>query len=74
MPLIKVKENEPFELAMKRFKKQVREGRHPDRAAPARVLRQAERPQEEEGGRCAQAGAEEAEEDGAARSDVLASR
>ena len=23
MPLIKVKENEPFELAMKRFKKQV---------------------------------------------------
>src|SRR5690606_10657552 len=42
-----------------------REGRHPDGAASPRGLRQAERAQEEEGGGCAQAGPEEAPQDGA---------
>jgi small subunit ribosomal protein S21 len=55
MPVVKVKENESFEQAMRRFKKTCEKAGIP---AP-RVLRQAEHSKKEEGRRRTQAGVEE---------------
>ena len=59
MPVIKVRDNEPFEVAMKRFKKQCEKAGILAELQAPRVLRQAERAQEEEGGGGAQARAQE---------------
>ena len=60
MPVIKIKDNESFEVAMKRFKKQCEKAGILTELRASRVLRQAEHPQEEEGSGRSQARAQEA--------------
>ena len=74
MPTVRVKENEPFEVAMRRFKRTVEKTGPAHRAARPRVLREADRRAQAQARRRREAPSQAPAQPDAAAEDVLESR